>query len=67
MASGKSLELAAIKVPEPRVLCICGKIWREHFSKDGSKMLAKYKQGMHHPLNAGERSRAQRRAKKRRG
>jgi hypothetical protein len=40
MASGKSLELAAIK-PIPQPLCICGVVWGDHFRKDGQP-LAKY-------------------------
>ena len=40
MASGKSLELAAIK-PQTKALCLCGVIWDDHFRKDGQP-LAKY-------------------------
>ena len=59
MASGKSLELAQIKPPEPELICICGKVWREHFAKTkGRPMLKKYSDGTHTPAGRSGISRA---------
>jgi len=65
MASGKSLELANLKRPEPQHICICGGIWEEHLRKDRSQgpvLLKKYADGNHYvrgrvPLPRGARRR----------
>lgn len=48
MASGKSLELAAIKAPKLRPKCICGAAWDDHMRKDGKGVLAKFSDTQKH-------------------
>lgn len=52
MAHGKSLELAAIKKPEPQRLCICGKNWETHIRKDGKGRLKKFQGPGHGPAGS---------------
>lgn len=42
MASGKSLELAAIKPGPPVPICICTLEWPKHLDKTGKRRLKKY-------------------------
>jgi hypothetical protein len=48
MASGKSLELAAIKPPLPKRVCTCGEDFDNHLRRDG-RLLKKYSDGKHAP------------------
>jgi hypothetical protein len=60
MASGKSLELAKIKPPPPRHLCICGKVWEDHLRINGLVKKrysddSKHRQAGHPGLNRRQR------------
>lgn len=74
MATGKSLELAAIQ-PTKEALCVCGKPWGEHLKKragkHGYRERKKEYQGLNHRIvgtyvrPTPKPTKAERRAKKR--
>lgn len=67
MASGKSLELAAIGKPKPSFVCICGASWNGHMRKDGKGTLKAFSDPTKHTpvVSYSGSNRAARRAARR--